>query len=189
MVCHWTSAVLVSRKKEPNVFSFFTSSGFLVSSFLKKGLFGDIYWQRSKYWGLLAKPLLDKMKLRLQWWHITKQGRFIFFSDCVLGGNRFYIMCLQTLVSALRHLKSKFPFHPNFEAIKVVEKKCDDRTKTSAIWIRFQKKKERYCHDLQSKLQRKGNNLLQIVQQFKIRWKSYLRTSISPATGGVKIRR
>ena len=140
MVCHWTSAVLVSRKKEPNVFSFFTSSGFLVSSFLKKGLFGDIYWQRSKYWGLLAQPLLDKMKLRLQWWHITKQGRFIFFSDCVLGGNRFYIMCLQTLVSALRHLKSKFPFHPNFEAIKVVEKKCDDRTKTSAIWIRFQKK-------------------------------------------------
>ena len=129
------------EKKELNVFSFFTSSGFLVSSFLKKGLFGDIYWQRSKYWGLLAQPLLDKMKLRLQWWHITKQGRFIFFSDCVLGGNRFYIMCLQTLVSALRHLKSKFPFHPNFEAIKVVEKKCDDRTKTSAIWIRFQKKR------------------------------------------------
>ena len=49
-----------------------------------------------------------------------KTGTCYFFSDCVLGGNRS--MCLQTLVSTLRHLKSKFPFHPNFEAIKVVEK-------------------------------------------------------------------
>ena len=186
MVCHWTSAVLVSRKKGIEC----------VLLFYLKWLPRLILSQKRTFW----RHLLTKIKIlgapgptpvrqnETPTTMVThyKTGTCYFFSDCVLGGNRS--MCLQTRVSTLRHLKSKFPFHPNFEAIKVVEKKCDDRTKTSAIWIRFQKKKERYCHDLQSKLQRKGNNLLQIVQQFKIRWKSYPR-SITPATGGVKVRR